>query len=436
MPEIPWKAGLLCLLAAIACTAQPEPHAREVAHEDEGADWCAEHGLPESQCTRCNPKLVAAFIAKGDYCRDHGYPASVCPLCKGTSPFPPDGLRVRLASADIAQRAGIETTRAVRRRFAATLEVVGSLAFDPNRRADLSVAGEAVIRTVHVDVGDAVEEGAPLITLRSAELGARRAELDAARTAAATAASRLERERRLHQRGLASREDLEAAERDAAAARAAERAARAALEAAGATAQAKGGSLVLRAPFAGVVVARSATAGHHAQPGETLLTVADPTRIRANLAIPEAHAAEVRAGQSLVLLLPGGGTRSATLTAVGAAVDPRTRTVPARVDLDNADGSLKGGTFVRARIETGAGAEAIVVPRGAVQRIEGRSIVFVEEAKGSYRPVAVTTGAVVGDEVAIEEGLDGGETIVTTGAFLLATETRRDSIGAGCCEVE
>lgn len=44
-------------------------------------DWCAEHAVPESQCTRCNPSLAAAFQATGDWCEEHGLPESQCLKC-------------------------------------------------------------------------------------------------------------------------------------------------------------------------------------------------------------------------------------------------------------------------------------------------------------------------------------------------------------------
>lgn len=44
-------------------------------------DWCDEHGVPESQCTRCNPSLTAAFKATGDWCEEHGMPESQCLAC-------------------------------------------------------------------------------------------------------------------------------------------------------------------------------------------------------------------------------------------------------------------------------------------------------------------------------------------------------------------
>lgn len=44
-------------------------------------DWCGEHEVPESQCTRCSSDLVPAFKATGDWCADHGLPKSQCKKC-------------------------------------------------------------------------------------------------------------------------------------------------------------------------------------------------------------------------------------------------------------------------------------------------------------------------------------------------------------------
>jgi hypothetical protein len=44
-------------------------------------DWCAEHEVPESQCTRCNPDLIPAFKATNDWCAEHGLPESQCKIC-------------------------------------------------------------------------------------------------------------------------------------------------------------------------------------------------------------------------------------------------------------------------------------------------------------------------------------------------------------------
>lgn len=82
---------MFCLLLALACPASapapditrlPVPTERTAAvapgsHED----WCEEHTVPESQCTRCNPALSAAFKATSDWCEEHAVPESQCLKC-------------------------------------------------------------------------------------------------------------------------------------------------------------------------------------------------------------------------------------------------------------------------------------------------------------------------------------------------------------------
>ena len=63
---------------AAATTA---PHAAADVKPGSHEDWCGEHAVAESQCTRCNPELTAAFKATGDWCEEHGLPESQCLKC-------------------------------------------------------------------------------------------------------------------------------------------------------------------------------------------------------------------------------------------------------------------------------------------------------------------------------------------------------------------
>jgi hypothetical protein len=67
--------------AFTAKSAEGAAHAATNVEPGSHEDWCEEHGVPESQCTRCNPSLVAAFKATGDWCEEHGVPESQCRLC-------------------------------------------------------------------------------------------------------------------------------------------------------------------------------------------------------------------------------------------------------------------------------------------------------------------------------------------------------------------
>jgi hypothetical protein len=82
---------------AAACKSEPAPRGGPAASASVQAaapqhapanvvpgsheDWCSEHQVPESLCTRCNPSLVAAFKATGDWCEEHGLPESQCRIC-------------------------------------------------------------------------------------------------------------------------------------------------------------------------------------------------------------------------------------------------------------------------------------------------------------------------------------------------------------------
>lgn len=66
---------------ATVATKEVAPHPPTTAKPGSHEDWCGEHQVPESMCTRCNPKLVAAFKATGDWCHEHGVPESQCKIC-------------------------------------------------------------------------------------------------------------------------------------------------------------------------------------------------------------------------------------------------------------------------------------------------------------------------------------------------------------------
>lgn len=76
--------SFVSLAAACGNESAPAATAEHSAHDvvpGSYEDWCGEHGVPESQCTRCNPSLVPAFQATGDWCPEHGLPESQCRIC-------------------------------------------------------------------------------------------------------------------------------------------------------------------------------------------------------------------------------------------------------------------------------------------------------------------------------------------------------------------
>ena len=64
-----------------AGSGTPAPAVAPLFEKKQIADWCPEHGVPESICTRCNAHLIAAFKTKGDWCKEHDLPDTQCLVC-------------------------------------------------------------------------------------------------------------------------------------------------------------------------------------------------------------------------------------------------------------------------------------------------------------------------------------------------------------------
>jgi cobalt-zinc-cadmium efflux system membrane fusion protein len=127
--------------------------------------------------------------------------------------------------------------------------------------------------------------------------------------------------------------------------------------------------------------------------------------------------------------LPG-TTLTGRVATVGAQVDVSSRTIPVRIDLDNAGGVLRPGMSATAWLPLGEGAPVLAVPAAALQRVEDRWSVFIPRSEEAFEIRSVGRGRDLGGEVEILNGLKAGDTVVVDGAFLLKAEAEK-ARGAG-----
>lgn len=455
-----WIAPTLAvaLAAALAGCGGPAPAAGEaaaMAAKAVPAGFCAEHGMPEGICTKCNPALAAVFQARGDWCGEHGFPLSVCPTCNpgaaaalfsdedfSADEAPADGTKVLFKTAQVARIAGIETVQAVETGVGREVRAPAVVTRDASRVARVNPRAAGVVREVRVQVGSQVEQGTPLAVIESAAVGADRSRLIAARTRAEVAEEAYRREAALHEKGISARKELLEARRDWEDARAEVSAKEAALAAVGGdrSGAAGAGTYTLAAPHAGVVTERNITVGQLTHGEAVLFEIVDTATVWVEIAVKETDLAAVRPGQTAVLTFDALGEREfrGRIDYLAPAVDPRTRTAKARVVLPNPDGVLRANLYGEARIRISAEKKSVLVPREAVQQARGATLVFVRLADSEYetRRVEAAPADPEGFLVALADGVVAGEEVVTTGSFLLKTETLRDAIGAGCCPVE
>jgi len=298
-------------------------------------------------------------------------------------------------------------------------------------------------------VGDEVEAGDVVARVDAPDLGEAKAAL---RRAAALVAHREKMwafQQELLEGKAASRREVLAAEADLVEARIEREALRRRLRAIGVAEAALAGvesgadlgsTIEIVAPFAGVVVARRAALGEVAEAGHALLVVADGARMLVAIDLLEGDWPLVEADARMTFAPAGleGEVLRGRLISRGAALDPQTRTVRALAEVKNVRGGrriLAPGMFGRVEIALDDGAaEALVVPREAVQWEGCHHVVFVEVRAGLYQTRAVELGLETGGLREVRSGLVAGERVVTTGAYLLKTEILKGSIGAGCCD--
>ncbi|TAH39490.1 MAG: efflux RND transporter periplasmic adaptor subunit [Planctomycetota bacterium] len=446
------RALAILILAAgclAACTegSAPDREPDEAASVPSADAFCAEHGVAEAVCTKCNPKLVPIFQAKGDWCPEHGFPESFCPIChpeRGGRPAvsldsdaPASGVKVQLASAETARLAGIETVVARGEEAADEIEVLGTIAFDATRRAEVNARARGIVREILVEVGAHVEKGAPLVRIESAEIGAEQSRLLAASSRIEVARAAHERAKGLLERSMAAQKDLQEAQSELDIALAEKAAAEAALGVVGVDPE-SGSTFTLTAPLSGTCIHRTATIGRMVGPDEVLCEIVDTGTMWAELDVPELALARVRSGQHVLITSPALGDEefAGSIAYIAPEIDRHTRTATARVFLENPQGALRSNLFVRARIVLGPKEARVLVPRGAVQTTRGVDLVFVELEPGRYETRRVKVSARHGDVLAIAQGVVAGERVVVSGSFLLKTETLKGEIGAGCCAEE
>ena len=120
-----------------------------------------------------------------------------------------------------------------------------------------------------------------------------------------------------------------------------------------------------------------------------------------------------------------------------AQVDPATRAVRARIDVDNPGQRLRPGMFASVRlsdphdVRPQAQPAIPVVPGSALQREGDGFAVFVQESEGRFRVVPVRVGKRAGGMAEVLAGLRGGETVAVDGVFFLASEAKKETLGGG-----
>lgn len=186
------------------------------------------------------------------------------------------------------------------------------------------------------------------------------------------------------------------------------------------------GIITLKAPITGVVTDREVTLGQSSQDaGLKVMTLLNGRRVLVAANIFEKDLSRIKVGQAVRIQVNGlpNRTFSGRISVIGTVVNPETRIIPVKAELDNADNVLKPGMFAELEVLMSQSAPVLAIPTTAVlETHDKKQIVFVQNGN-AYEPVEVTLGQVVAGFVAVKDGLFDGDMIVTQRANQLYAQS-------------
>lgn len=291
------------------------------------------------------------------------------------------------------------------------IRVPGRLAFNAEKSKVLSARAPGRVERIYAFDGAEVNVGSPVVELYSPEfISAQQEYLLSSKTAKVLETSKtmsdLLGDARITQQAAANRmRNLGAGDGDIKA-----------IETTGKTQ----GNLVMRSPLKGVVVKRNVEPGSAVNAGDVMATLADPKQLWFVGNVFEQDLRLIKTGQKMVLQVEAYPDKEFVVYAnyIAPTIDPQTRALLIRAEIENADDLLRPDMFASAKLTTGM-ADAIVVPQTAVVRIREMRYIIIKVGDEAYRRLPVKGYDLNSKTFAITEGVEPGSRILAEGAVLL-----------------
>lgn len=312
-----------------------------------------------------------------------------------------DAAAQKAATAATAQGA-LPVTVAVAKpdRLENTISVTGSVL--ANETVQLSPELPGMITRITFEEGQMVKKGQPLVYLNDEELRAQLERLNYTR--------KLFEESENRQRRLLEREAISQAEYDIALNEMKTNLADLKVV------QAQLSKSVIRAPFNGMVGLRQVSEGSYVSPADQIAMLVNLDPVKIEFSVPERYANEVGIGDRIDFTRneQGGISKTAEVYAVEPRIDTETRTLRMRALSENKDRLLLPGMFVRIRLVLDVRENAIMIPAQAmIPEMDGYKVFVVENGKAVEK--RVSTGMRTENRVEVTEGLNSGDSVLTTG---------------------
>ncbi len=328
-----------------------------------------------------------------------------------------------MLSAEKQQLIGVRTTEVRRAPLQRTIRTVGRVEADETKIAHIHVKVSGWVETVYVDfVGKLVRKGQPLFTFYSPDLvstqqeyliarrGQKRLGESSYQDVARSAESLLRAARNRLRLWDISDEQIQQLEESSQVTR----------------------TMTIYSPINGFVTHRNLYEQAYVKPDTELYMLADLSTIWVYADIYEYEVPFVRVGQRAIMQLSyfPGKTYAGRVSYIYPTLDSKTRTVRVRLDFRNPGFALKPGMFADVELKINYGTQTLI-PSEAVLDSGLRQIVFIAKPGGFFEPREVQLGARLENQYIVLSGLEPGQTIVTSGNFLIDSESRLSTAAGG-----
>jgi membrane fusion protein (multidrug efflux system) len=278
----------------------------------------------------------------------------------------------------------------------------------PNEEVEIRSEASGKIERMSFDEGSSVSKGELLVKINDADL---QAQLLRASARAELAALQESRVREMFDQNLASQQEYDRALSELNVANAEVKLTEAQIE-----------KTEIRAPFAGVIGLRYVSEGSYVSPATRIATLQDSRVVKVEFSIPEKYAGVVKEGDKINFATPGLTEPAAgTIYALESKIDPATRTLRLRALSPNPDGSLFAGAFANVEVVLRE-KNALMIPSYAlVPELKGQKVFVYEGGKAVARSVEI--GLRTDEKVEITNGLEPGDTLITSGVLQLRQGT-------------
>lgn len=327
------------------------------------------------------------------------------------------------------QLAYIKTSPAVSAMLPASEPLAAKLALAENLTARISPAVAGRILQLHVEIGDQVKAGTPLVTLDSPDFGAAIADLHKAEADATYKQLAYKRARELWAGEAIARRDVESARADWQIAAAEAKRAQLRVRNLVPDGKMQDEKLVLYAPIDGTVAYRQANPGLEVRPdmAAPLFVISNLSHLWVLVDVPERLISRVQSGNPLLLNFDAFPEKSflATITRIAPVLDPNVRRVQVRAEIDNPDGTLRPEMFARAQLIDTRTDSVVRLPAESIITGGVHPTVFVESGPGKFIQRRIRIAFQDAESVWLEPengGVAVGEEVVIDGTMLLTSE--------------